>query len=267
MTTPAPAQTLTKPTQRSADGAPRKHRLIVLRHGELRWNHENKFCGWIDIPLSDKGEQEARHAGELLTEKNIKPTVMYTLLLQRSIKLGHLILEAMGRLWVPHHKTWRLNERHYGAFQGRDKTEVYTEYGKEKYQYYRRNYAAVPPLAEAPSTDERYAGIEDLPCGELLQLVMQRLIPFVKREIVERDVLAGGHTVLVVTHGSIVRSLIKHFCHVSDDQISKINAPTGVPLVFDLDDSGELVGEYYYLDEELAQKRMAKVAMEGHPKI
>ncbi|GEQ68886.1 hypothetical protein JCM33374_g2555 [Metschnikowia sp. JCM 33374] len=244
------------------------HKLIVLRHGESQGNHENKFCGWIDVPLSEKGKAEAQHAGELLVKHGIKPSVMYTSMLQRSIKTGHIISETVGRMWIPHEKSWRLNERHYGAFQGRNKSEVYKEYGKEQYQHYRRDFHAVPPLAKAQndiSIDERYEGLLDTasPSGESLEMTMQRLIPFVESELIAKRILRHRDTVLVVTHGSIVRSLIKHFCHVSDENISKINAPTGVPLVFELDDAGQLIGNYYYLDEELARKGMEKVAREG----
>lgn len=249
------------------------HKLIVLRHGESQWNRDHKFCGWMDVPLSDKGEQEAAHAGDLLDQHGIKPDVMYTSLLQRSIKTGHIMLEKTSRQWVSHHKSWRLNERHYGAFQGKNKNEVFEKYGKEDYQYYRRNFEAIPPLAEEDhSIDERYlrpvenGGIASghIPKGESLKLAMERLIPFVQSEIIKREMLEKNRVVLVVTHGSIVRSMIKYFAKVSDADISKINAPTGVPLVFDFDDAGELIGDYYYLDEELAQKGMEKVAMEGH---
>lgn len=243
------------------------HKLIVLRHGESQWNHENKFCGWIDIPLSEKGEKEAKHAGELLDKYNIKPTVMYTSLLQRSIKSGYIILETILRLWIEHIKTWRLNERHYGSFQGRDKNEVFLEYGKDKYQYYRRDFNAVPPpITDDPSIDEKYDKVEKslIPCGESLRLTMERLIPFIQSDVVQQRVLRDHETVLIVTHGSIVRSLIKHFGGVSDQDISKINAPTGVPLVFELDDQGTLIGDYYWLDEELAKKGIQKVEMEGH---
>ncbi|EEQ37285.1 putative phosphoglycerate mutase [Clavispora lusitaniae] len=248
------------------------HKLIVLRHGESQWNHENRFCGWIDIPLSAKGEQEAQHAGELIKKYNIKPDIMYTSMLQRSIKTGNIILETLGRSWIPEIKTWRLNERHYGSFQGRDKTEVFNEYGKEKFQYYRRDFHAIPPRSdvdEDTSVDERYANLDrsEIPTGESLELTMARLIPFVSKEIVEQSLLTENKTVLVVTHGSIVRSLIKHFDNVSDADISKINAPTGVPLVFELDQDGHLARPHYYLDEELAKKGMAKVAMEGQQKL
>lgn len=242
------------------------HKLIVLRHGESQWNHENKFCGWIDILLSEKGEAEAKHAGDLLLKYGIKPTIMYTSMLKRSIKTGHIISETIERMWVPHIKSWRLNERHYGAFQGRDKNEVFNEYGEEKYQYYRRNFHAVPPLATHDSSiDERYEGLLDThsPTGESLELTMARLIPYVESEIVGHSILGKNECVLVVTHGSIVRSLIKHFSGVSDADISKINAPTGVPLVFELDDEGRLEKPYYYLDEELARKGIAKVEKEG----
>ncbi|WPK26254.1 hypothetical protein PUMCH_003603 [Australozyma saopauloensis] len=252
------------------------HKLIVLRHGESQWNRDHKFCGWMDIPLSEKGEREAAHAGDLLDQHNIKPDVMYTSLLQRSVKTGQIMLEKTSRMWVSHHKTWRLNERHYGAFQGCNKNEVFEKYGKENYQYYRRDFSAIPPLAENdPSIDERYlrsvenGGIEPghIPRGESLKLTMERMIPYVMKEVVQREMLEKNRVVLLVTHGSIVRSLIKHFGGVSDADISKINAPTGVPLVFEFDDSGTPIGDYYYLDEELAKKGMDKVAMEGHSKM
>lgn len=247
------------------------HKLIVLRHGESQWNHENRFCGWIDIPLSAKGEHEAQHAGELLRQHGISPDVMYTLMLQRLIKTGNIILETIGRLWIPHVKTWRLNERHYGLFQGRDKTEVFKEYGKEKFQYYRRDFHAVPPpldVATDPSIDARYDGLSrsEFPTGESLEMTMARLIPYVEREIVAKQLLGKDRTVLVVTHGLIVRSLIKHFDNVSDADISRINAPTGVPLVFEISDDGTSA-RHYYLDEELARRGMAKVAMEGQLKL
>lgn len=249
------------------------HKLIVLRHGESQWNRDHKFCGWMDIPLSTKGEDEAAHAGDLLNQHGIKPDVMYTSLLQRSIKTGQIILEKTNRFWVSHHKSWRLNERHYGAFQGCNKNEVFEKYGKENYQYYRRNFEAIPPLAtDDASIDERYlrpvecGGIEPgkIPRGESLKLTMDRLIPYILEHVINREMIERDRVVLVVTHGSIVRSLIKHFANVSDADISKINAPTGVPLVFEFDDSGNLFGDYYYLDEELAKEGMQKVAMEGH---
>lgn len=248
------------------------HKLVILRHGESQWNHENKFCGWIDIPLSQKGEQEAQFAGQLIKKFGIKPTIMYTSKLTRLIKTGQIILEELDRMWVDTIKTWRLDERHYGAYQGEDKTKVYKQLGAEKYQYVRRNFNAVPPLAPKDSAndaslDERYDNIDidkqDLPRGESLKLVMERLIPYFDKEIIDHELIKHGRTVLIVTHGSIVRSLIKYLSNVSDDDISKINVPTGVPLVFELDNKGSLTKDYYYLDPELAQKGIEKVKNEG----
>lgn len=249
------------------------HKLIVLRHGESQWNRDHKFCGWMDIPLSSKGEDEAAHAGELLNQYGLKPDVMYTSLLLRSIKSGQIILEKTNRHWVSHHKSWRLNERHYGAFQGCNKNEIFEKYGKDKYQYYRRDFLAIPPLAENDACiDDRYLrlvenggiALESIPKAESLKHAMERLILYVLSEVINREILERKRVVLVVTHGSIVRSLIKHFAKVSGASISKINVPTGVPLVFEFDDAGDLIGDYYYLDEELAKKGMEKVAMEGY---
>lgn len=244
------------------------HKLIILRHGESEWNKESKFCGWIDIPLSDKGKHEAMVAANLLNKFNLKPTLMYTSKLTRSIQTGNIILEKIDRLWCDTVKSWRLNERHYGSFQGVLKNVIFNQYGKEKFQYYRRNFNAVPPLAENDHCiDERYNNVDvplyQLPKGESLKMVMNRLIPFFQHEIINQNLIHQNKTVLIVTHGSIVRSLIKFLGHISDDDISKINVPTGVPLVFELNDKGELIKDYYYLDEELAKKGIEKVSNEG----
>ena len=251
----------------------RTHKLIILRHGESQWNHENKFCGWIDIPLSAQGEQEALRAGELIKAAgDLDPDIIYTSKLTRSIETGNTILHHLNKVWIDHTKTWRLNERHYGQYQGRDKHEVFLELNqdKEKFQFIRRNYHGKPPLIPAldadPSIDERYNDILNksiLPRGESLQMVMKRLIPYFIQEILNHQLIQLNKTVLVVTHGSIVRSLIKFLNHVSDEDISKINVPTGVPLVFELNDKGELVKDYYYLDKALAEKGMEKVRNEG----
>jgi len=246
------------------------HKLIILRHGESQWNHENKFCGWIDIPLSTKGKGEAANAGKLIHADNLDPDIIYTSKLTRLIDTGLIILQYLNKLWIDHIKTWRLNERHYGQFQGSDKYEVFKSmnFDKEKFQYIRRDYHGTPPLIEGndPSIDERYNDIANkdiLPKGESLEMVMKRLIPFFLLEIVHHQLIQLDKTVLIVTHGLIVRSLIKHLNKVSDDDISKINVPTGVPLVFEINDLGELVRDYYYLDPELAKKGMEKVKNEG----
>ncbi|EDK43493.1 2,3-bisphosphoglycerate-dependent phosphoglycerate mutase [Acetobacter pasteurianus] len=248
------------------------HKLIILRHGESQWNHENKFCGWIDIPLTDKGKDEAKYAGELLKQNNLSPDILYTSKLIRSIETGFIILKVLGKPWVDHIKSWRLNERHYGQYQGRDKHQVFQELGsdKEKFQFIRRDYHGTPPLIPLdendPSIDEKYNDLLNqniLPRGESLSMVMDRLIPFFKYEIMDHQMVQLNKTVLIVTHGSVVRSLIKYLNKVSDEDISKINVPTGVPLVFELDDRGELVKPYYYLDKEKAEKGMEKVKNEG----
>mgnify|MGYP001025082336 CR=1 FL=1 len=245
------------------------HKLVILRHGESQGNHENKFCGWIDLPLSETGLKEAEYAGDLIKDADLKPEIMFTSKLTRSIKTGEIILDRLSRIWIDHIKTWKLNERHYGQFQGRNKHEVFLHLNqdKEKYQYIRRNYYGCPPLIENrnddPSLDERYQDIPSafLPRGESLEMVIERVVPYFHETILPQ--LLIRKTVLIVTHGSICRSLIKYLNNVSNDKISDINVPTGIPMVFELDDNGKLVRDYYYLDKELAEKRMEKVKNEG----
>ncbi|ODV80873.1 phosphoglycerate mutase [Suhomyces tanzawaensis NRRL Y-17324] len=246
------------------------HKLIVLRHGESRWNHENKFCGWIDIPLSEKGKDEATRAGALIKDAGLDPDVVYTSRLTRSIDTGLRILDHLNKAWLDHHKVWQLNERHYGQYQGRNKHDVFVLLGedKQKFHYIRRDYHGTPPAVEGPDPciDARYNDVVNqavLPRGESLEMVMKRVMPFFIQEVLNHQLIQMDRTVLVVTHGSVVRSVIKHLSHVSDDDISSINVPTGVPLVFELDDHGELVKDYYYLDQELAAKGIEKVRNEG----
>lgn len=237
------------------------HQLIVLRHGESQGNHEDKFCGWIDVPLSEKGMKEAKHAGELIAKFNLKPTVLFTSKLSRSIQTGHIILDTIDKSWLDHHKAWQLNERHYGLYQGRKKYDIFVELGqdKEKFQYVRRDINGCPPLiGDDPSIDERYDGVTP-PRGESLQMVIDRVIPYLKQEILP---ILEHKSVIIVTHGSVVRSLIYHFTKVSDEEISKINIPTGVPITLDLNDDG-FADTYQYLDDELAKKGIAKVEKEG----
>ncbi|EGW35015.1 uncharacterized protein SPAPADRAFT_58146 [Spathaspora passalidarum NRRL Y-27907] len=251
------------------------HKLIILRHGESQGNKENKFCGWIDIPLSHRGQHEAEYAAELILQHHLDPDIIYTSKLTRSIETGLIILQKLNKPWIDHIKTWRLNERHYGSYQGRDKHEVFLELGqdKEKYNYIRRDYHGLPPQIPKgtvdPSIDERYNDVlnqDILPRGESLAMVMERLIPFFKLEILDNQMVQLNKTVLIVTHGSIVRSLIKYLNKVSDDDISKINVPTGIPLVFELDDRGDLI-KFYYLDEEKAEAGIEKVKNEGLVKV
>lgn len=247
------------------------HKLVVLRHGQSEWNKDSRFCGWIDISLSDKGRDEAKHAGELLVDNDLKPDIMYTSKLKRSIETGNIILTTMNRLWLDQVKIWRLNERHYGAYQGVNKHEVFESLNedKEKFNYIRRNYRGLPPLTESaendPCIDERYNGLpkDELPRGESLEMVMKRVVPFVEEEVINSQMMEKNKTVILVTHGSVVRSLIKHFTHISEDDIANVNIPTGIPLVFELDDHGNLHKPYYYLDKDLAEQGIEKVRNEG----
>lgn len=237
------------------------HQLIVLRHGKSQGNQEDKFCGWLDIPLSEKGMNEAQHAGELINKFNLNPKVLFTSKLSRSIKTGYIILDTIDKNWLDHYKAWQLNERHYGIYQGRKKYDVFVELGqdKQKFQYMRRDINGCPPLiVDDNSIDERYEGMI-APRGESLQMVIDRVIPYLHHQILP---ILEKKSVIIVTHGSVVRSLIYHFTKVSDDQISKINIPTGVPITFDLNEDG-YCDSYQYLDDELAKKRIAKVEIEG----
>lgn len=244
-------------------------KIIILRHGESEWNHENKFCGWIDVPLLSRGHQEAEHAGDLIVASGFHPIVMYTLKLTRSNQTGNIILAKLNRLWCDSYKSWRLNERHYGALQGQDKTKVCREFGQQKYDFVRRDYNGLPPPVEGddPCVDERYedAGTE-MPRAESLKLVSERFLPYFRLEIFARNhhkCTRADRAILVVTHGLIVRAFIKHFTHVSDAAILKINVPTGIPIVFELDENMNVVGDYYYLDEEAAMAGIEKVRQEG----
>ncbi|KAI5960334.1 GPM2 [Candida pseudojiufengensis] len=236
------------------------HKLIVLRHGQSEGNDENKFCGWLDVPLTEKGKKDAEYAGELIKQNNLSPDILYTSKLIRSIETGFIILKVLNKPWIDHIKSWRLNERHYGKYQGRNRHDVFMELNQDKklFQYIRRNYNGLPPLIDPESDtsiDEKYNDLlnkDILPRGESLHMVMDRLIPFFKYEILDNQMIQLNKTVLIVTHGSIVRSLIKYLNKVDDDDISKIEIPTGVPLVFELNDKGDLIKPYYYLDKEKA---------------
>lgn len=242
--------------------------LIIVRHGQSQGNHENRFCGWIDIPLTDTGRAQATNAADLIARHHLVPDVLFTLKLTRLIDSGDIIIRRLQRLWVDHYKTWKLNERHYGQWQGRNKTEVCEEVGVATYDYVRRNYHGCPPLVERgddPLIDERYDGIDDLPRGELLEMAMNRMIPYYHANIV--PLLKQNKTVLVVTHGLMVRSFIKYFAHVSDDHISEINVANAVPLVVNFTDDTYSSGDYYYLDPELAREGAAKIRDEGKSQL
>lgn len=244
--------------------------LILLRHGESEWNAKNLFTGWVDVDLTDTGRQEATRGGELLASSGLLPDVVHTSLLTRAIRTSQLALEAANRQWIPVRRTWRLNERHYGALQGKDKKETLAEYGEEQFMLWRRSYDVPPPPIEpddpfAQTNDPRYAALppEARPATECLADVVRRLIPYWEDVLVADD-LRAGRTVLVAAHGNSLRAMVKHLDDISDTDIAGVNIPTGIPLVYRLDGNLRPVvpgGEY--LDPDAAATAAAAVAAQG----
>src|SRR6478752_2737174 len=231
--------------------------LILLRHGNSVWNQKNLFTGWVDVRLSEQGVAEAKRAGELLAESGLKPEILYTSVLTRAIQTANLALEVADRLWIPVKRSWRLNERHYGALQGLDKAETLEKYGPELFQTWRRSFDTPPPPLDDDAQwsqvgDERYADLPDadLPRTESLKLVIDRMLPYWESDITKD--LAAGKTVLVTAHGNSLRALVKHLDGISDDDIAGLNIPTGIPLRYDLDDDLKPLGPSAYLDPEAA---------------
>jgi 2,3-bisphosphoglycerate-dependent phosphoglycerate mutase len=243
------------------------HTLILLRHGNSVWNQQNLFTGWVDVRLSEQGVAEAKRAGELLAESGLAPHVLYTSVLTRAIQTANIALDTADRLWIPVKRSWRLNERHYGALQGKDKAQTLEEFGAEQFQLWRRSFDVPPPPLDDDSEfsqahDERYAGLgSDLPRTESLALVIQRLLPYWNSDIVPD--LKSGKTVLVTAHGNSLRALVKHLDGVSDDDIAELNIPTGIPLVYTLNDDLTPIGKAVYLDPEAAAAGAAAVANQG----
>jgi 2,3-bisphosphoglycerate-dependent phosphoglycerate mutase len=214
--------------------------LVLLRHGQSQWNLENRFTGWWDVPLSDVGEDEARSAGRLLAEEGLAVDIAYTSLLTRAIQTADIALGELGRLWVPVKRHWRLNERHYGALTGLDKTDTRNKYGDEQYMTWRRSYDIPPPPMTAdspysPVGDPRYGNLAPgvMPATECLADVLDRLLPY-WNDVMVPDLL-GGATLLVAAHGNSMRALIKHLDGVSNEAITELELPTGVPIVYELD--------------------------------
>ena len=224
--------------------------LILVRHGQSQWNLENRFTGWWDVDLTEKGVAEAIAAGELLAHKGILPTRAFTSLQTRAIKTLHLALEACGRLWIPETKDWRLNERHYGGLTGLDKQETRDRHGEEQVHIWRRSFDVPPPPMEAGSdfdlaADPRYAGIE-VPQTESLKLTIERVLPYWQADIL--PVLASGETVIISAHGNSLRALVKHLSGISDADITDLEIPTGQPIVYRFDDAMR-PGERRYLKD------------------
>lgn len=244
--------------------------LILLRHGESEWNAENLFTGWVDVDLTEKGRREAARGGELLAEAGLLPDVVHTSLLTRAIRTSQLALEAADRMWIPVRRNWRLNERHYGALQGKNKKQTLEEFGEEQFMLWRRSYdVPPPPIAPddpfAQTYDPRYAALppQARPATECLADVVTRLIPYWQDVIVAED-LRVGRTVLVAAHGNSLRALVKHLDHISDADIAELNIPTGIPLVYRLDsDLNPIVPGGEYLDPDAAAAAAAAVANQG----
>ncbi len=244
------------------------HTLILLRHGESTWNAENLFTGWVDVPLSDKGRAEAEHGGVLLKEAGLTPDVVHTSLLRRAITTANISLDVADRHWIPVRRSWRLNERHYGALQGKNKKETLEQYGEEQFMLWRRSFDVPPPPIDDDSEFSQtglpeYADLgDDLPRTECLKDVIARFLPYWEFDIT--DDLAAGRTVLIAAHGNSLRALVKHLDGISDEDIAGLNIPTGMPLVYELDDSfSPTVPGGRYLDPEAAAEAAAAVANQG----
>jgi 2,3-bisphosphoglycerate-dependent phosphoglycerate mutase len=247
------------------------HKLVLIRHGESVWNQENRFTGWTDVDLSEKGRAEARRAGELLKAEGFDFDVAHVSVLKRAIRTLWIVLDEMDRMWLPVHNTWRLNERHYGALQGLNKSETAAKYGEAQVKIWRRAYDTPPPPLDRsdpryPGHDRRYAGLSpaELPLTECLKDTVTRFLPYWHETLA--PVVRSGQRVLVAAHGNSIRAMVKYLDNVSDADIVELNIPTGVPLVYELDDQLEPLRHYYLGDPEEVARAMHAVASQGKAK-
>ncbi len=244
------------------------HKLVLLRHGESTWNKENRFTGWKDVDLSEKGLAEAKEAGRLMKEAGLTFDIAYTSVLKRAIKTLNVALEEMDLLWLPVVKTWRLNERHYGALQGLNKAETAARHGEQQVKIWRRSYDIPPPPLSPDderysAKDPRYASLtpEEIPASESLKDTVARFLPYWHDTIA--PAIAAGKRVLIAAHGNSLRALVKYLDDVSDQDIVELNIPTGIPLVYELDDRLKPTRHYYLGDPQTAAKAAAAVANQG----
>jgi len=247
------------------------HKLVLLRHGESEFNKQNRFTGWTDVPLSEKGIEEAKSAGRIMKEKGFDFDIIYTSVLKRAIKTMFLAVEEMDRLWLPVKKSWRLNEKHYGSLQGLNKAETAAKYGEDQVLMWRRAYDVRPPLHSEADIAEmrkesRYADVDNVQymLGESLQDTVSRVIPLWENEIAP-DIRAGKR-VLIAAHGNSLRGVVKYLDKKSDEEILKFNIPTGIPLVYELDDELNTIKSYYLADEEALKAAQEAVAKQGKAK-
>lgn len=245
--------------------------IVFVRHGESVWNKENRFTGWQDVDLSEKGRAEALEAGRVLLAEGFDFDLAYCSVLKRAIRTLWGIQEQMDRLWIPVEKTWRLNERHYGALTGLDKSETAARHGEEQVKIWRRSYDTPPPALSLddprhPRFDQKYknVSVEQLPLGESLKDTVARVLPFWQETVV--PTLNSGKKILLVAHGNSLRALIQHLEKMTPEQIMEVNVPTGVPLVYDLDDNLKVVGKRYLGDQEKIQAALESVANQGKKK-
>ena len=243
-------------------------KLVLLRHGESTWNKENRFTGWTDVALSEKGVQEAKTAGLLLKQNGFVFDVAYTSLLKRSIKTLWIVLEDMDLMWIPVNLSWRLNERHYGALQGLNKSETASKFGEQQVLLWRRSYDVRPPALDKsdnryPGHDPRYSSLPEkyLPLSECLKDTVMRFLPYWDETIA--PAVESGQNVIIVAHGNSLRALVKHLDHISDQQIVELNIPTGVPLVYELDNDLLPLKHYYLGDEETVNRAVQAVVNQG----
>jgi 2,3-bisphosphoglycerate-dependent phosphoglycerate mutase len=247
------------------------HKLVLIRHGESTWNKENRFTGWTDVDLSEKGREEAKEGGKVLREAGLTFDVAYTSVLKRAIRTLWTVLDEMDLMWIPVNRTWRLNERHYGALQGLNKSETAEKYGEAQVKIWRRAYAIAPPPLTPdderyPGKDARYAGLskEELPLTECLKDTVARFMPVWLETIA--PAVKSGKKVLIAAHGNSLRALVMYLDNVSEDDIVELNIPTGMPLVYELDDNLKPIRHYYLGDPEKVKAAMDAVAAQGKKK-
>lgn len=246
-------------------------KLVLLRHGESTWNLENRFTGWTDVDLSENGIREAHQAGQLLKSEGYQFDLAITSVLKRAIRTLWIVMDEMDLMWLPVERAWQLNERHYGALQGLNKAEMAEKYGAEQVHLWRRSYNVPPPPLDLddprhPRFDPRYASLkpEQIPATESLEITLQRVLPYWFERIV--PLLSAGKKLLIVAHGNSLRSLVKYLDHISDEEIPSLNIPTGIPLVYELDEELKPIKHYYLGDAAAAEAKAQAVAKQAETK-
>jgi 2,3-bisphosphoglycerate-dependent phosphoglycerate mutase len=247
------------------------YKLVLLRHGESKWNKENRFTGWTDVDLSEKGIQEAKEAAEQLNKEGYTFDIAFTSVLKRGIRTLWIVLENMDLMWIPVHRAWRLNERHYGALQGLYKAKLAAEMGEEQVLIWRRSYDVPPPALKTsdpryPGNDIRYEGLnaDEIPLSECLKDTVERVLPYWHEKIA--PTIKTGKKVLISAHGNSLRALVKYLDNIPEEEIIKLNIPTGIPLIYELNDELKPINHYYLADSEKVEEAIKAVADQGKAK-